>query len=839
MRTDSLAFRLPRIFLRIAVGCLSVAWLVSAPTIGQIDFSPTVGKYEKLEVTFALEGTVAENLQWPFDPSPPHGIPPGTGITAEALFTPDDWVTVYSQPAFFYQEFLKEVRSGKPWYYPTYQFSWKVRFAPNSTGTWRFKLRARDAGGLTETAERSFTVTNSSNRGFVHVSSADPRYFEYDNGDHFLGLGFQEPAANLTEDTFETLQENGIDLIRVWMTPASIFGSQWNPYYEVRNQYLGYIPRPGVLPFEDETTGKTTIKMRIDYDPDGNTGWFDAARVIGRWGTPTEVKPGTSYRIGVTYRGFDIVGPRDSAFTDFGLVVKTDLGTDAARPFDAGTGTVITNYGGNTPDSWNTIEGVWYSGTYSFLPPTYITLANVNQGIVYVDRVSLREILADGSLGPEVMHKPSMEHHLYFQQRNSFAMDQIVSLAQQHGVYLKMVVLEKGETIMRKIGFDGNFASDNDQYFYGNFREVGKVRWLQQAWWRYLQARWGYSPSVHSWELLNEGDPANERHFALADEFGKYMHCRVFDVEVAAEDGAVCNFAHPDRHMVTTSFWHSLPASTLWENRRYPNLDYVDVHAYISTGWQDKVEHETDAALYHIDYSADCRSNVDYFASQNGLATKPIVRGEAGIDFVHKQQENPDLALDRQGVWLHNYVWAGLDAGALHELYWWRKNIEGNPGPDGAPGLYEIYKSFSTFAKDIPLNNGHYVDAHAEASDSRLRVVGQEDTSNGKAHLWIQNRQHTWRNVVDGTTVTPISGSLTLHGFTPQTPFLVEWWNPYGLSSSPEPVKSETLLSKGDGSLVIPVSNLATDVAVSVDRAEAARSLRSPTRLRIKEPPTP
>ena len=91
-------------------------------------------------------------------------------------------------------------------------------------------------------------------------------------------------------------------------------------------------------------------------------------------------------------------------------------------------------------------------------------------------------------------------------------------------------------------------------------------RWLQRAWWRYLQARWGYSPNIHSWELVNEGDPTNDRHYTLADEFGKYMR----------------QFA-PNQHLVTTSFWHSLPATAFWKNASYPNLDYVDLHAYVST----------------------------------------------------------------------------------------------------------------------------------------------------------------------------------------------------------------------------------------------------------------
>ena len=92
-------------------------------------------------------------------------------------------------------------------------------------------------------------------------------------------------------------------------------------------------------------------------------------------------------------------------------------------------------------------------------------------------------------------------------------------------------------TIQDKFTFNdgafGGFREDNEN-FYGDYRNNHtKTRWLQRAWWRYLQARWGYSPNIHSWELLNEGDPdvyslglsKVGRHQMLADELGKFMHC--------------------------------------------------------------------------------------------------------------------------------------------------------------------------------------------------------------------------------------------------------------------------------------------------------------------------
>jgi hypothetical protein len=198
---------------------------------------------------------------------------------------------------------------------------------------------------------------------------------------------------------------------------------------------------------------------------------------------------------------------------------------------------------------------------------------------------------------------------------------------------------------------------------------------------------------------------------------------------------------------MTTSFC-TFPVKPIWANPNFPNLDYADVHAYISTGWID--DRLWLDARYHVDYSSAVRRRLDDVSKQNGVKTKPIVRGEAGIDTVSQQRENPALARDHQGVWLHNFLWAGLDPGGLYELYWWEKNIAEQPGPDGKKGLHEIFRYYADFIRDIPINNGRYGDAQAFVDNPSLRVTGQKDTVNSRAHIWVQNKKHTWKNVVDG-----------------------------------------------------------------------------------------
>lgn len=794
--------------------------------------SDQIPLYKKLEITFQVQNTVAQNFQLPYDPSPPPGMDPTypkrRGISVDGLFLPpgaSDWNHAYHQPGFFYQYFDDQVKrswDGKDheWFNPTGNFAWKVRFSPNQTGTWQYRLTAQDAGGSYQSSPQSFRVVTSKDPGFIKVSASDRRYFEFDNGEPFFALGFQGRAFDIPfqdeNPKFHEYGQNGINLVRYWI--SGMYGSAWLEWLGGRNIYDGYLPRAGTEAFHDPVRNQDVLTMRIDYETDGDTGWYDACR-FQFWNDPEAVKPHTNYRLSIQYWGQNISGPRIQSSPSYGLVGK--IGGDwAPKCYEPGTSNVITNYGGDTKD-WGTIAGTWNSGDNDFLPRVYLGLENVTQGKAYILSISLREELGNGQYGPEILTEPSMEYQLYYPERSAYALDKIVSQAEQSDVYLKLVIMEKNDTIYSKLDDDGTFViggeEDNQDGFYGLGRGMNKTRWLQQAWWRYLQARWGYSPHIHSWELTNEGDPWLKSHWELADELGKFMHCGAFGIQVGNGDGAKCNYEHPDDHLVTTSTWDSFPSEQFWGNRDYPNVDYADVHAYVSTGWLRNPAYESDAALYHLDYSADVRSSLDTYSAQNDIPTKPILRGEGGIDFLGEQTEQSDLALDKNGVWLHNYTWAQLDPGAMMELYWWGENLANQPGPDGKPGLYEIYGYFHDFIKDIPLNNGHYEDAGAQASDANLRVTGQKDTVDGRADLWVQNKNHTWRNVVNGaTTISGLSGTVTLGGFIPDRPFKVQW---YVFTTQGIPViQTATIDSDGAGNIVLsmPTDHSISDVGIKI-----------------------
>jgi hypothetical protein len=804
----------------------TVAFTVSlygAPAISNVVSPSQIGKYQKFEISFDISNTVAQNLQLPYDPAPPNGIdfnyPMHKGISVDAQFTPDNWQTVYRQPAFFYYYYQdggnKSSWDGHmhAWYYPTGQTGWKVRFSPNQVGTWQFKLSAADAGGSAMSGVYSFIVNASSKKGFVRVSPKDPRYFEFDDGTLFSSPGLQaggdlaDPPNNAS--VFTEFQKDHISLLRNWI--SGLYGAAWPQWLGGRNIYDGYLPRPGLLPFHDSVRNRDVMAMYITY-PEG---WYDACQ-FEFWEDSEAVKPNTTYKLSIEYWGENIAGPRVTGSSQYGLVGKISANS-SPNCYEPGTGTVITTYGGNTSD-WATIEGTWFSGNTNFLPKVYLGLENVTQGKAHVLSISMKEVLGNGQYGPEIMQEPLMEYELYFPDLFMYAMDKYVELAEQYDMYLKLVLMEKNDYIYYKLDDDGTFVingePDNLDGFYGLGRTMNKTRWLQRTWWRYLQARWGYSPNIHTWELTNEGDPFLTTHWQMTDELGKFMHCGAFGVSVGTGDSAPCTFQHPNRHLVTTSFWTGFPGydpatgNGFWGNPKYPNVDYADVHAYITTSPApdaNRILMQWDAAYYHLWHSQ----------TYGGWKFKfPIVRGEAGMTPYNTNTDDwggLGLQNDTQGIWYHNFLWSSLDSGALYENYWYYDPHVLNKGVyDHRPEALPLFN----FTTGIPLSNGSYQDSAPVVSNSNLRVVGQKDLTSGNAHLWIQNKNHTWKNVVDGVTITPISGTVRISGFAPGKSYTLEWWDTYKTIGQVSSTQSVT--SASDGSLTISVQSLISDMGLKI-----------------------
>jgi hypothetical protein len=800
-----------------------------------------IPQYEKFEITFQVD-TTAQNLQFPYDPTPPPGLKPAMGISVDAHFTSDNWQTVFVQPAFYYQEFEHSPKDGEEWLYPTDNFTWKVRFAPHQEGEWQFKLTAQDASGLYETDTFSFAVAPSTNKGFIRVSQTDPRYFEFEDKTYFPALGYNF-GIRADEDSFRTMSENGIQLIRTWLpSQLSIFGSAWSspvPYGaapwpsepSARLNYDAASPfnlTPGVNPPLARPDSEVFLWLSHNetVSEDGNQWDFVPCAVWG-WQSPQlPVKPNVDYRIRVRYKEQALTGPK-VAGQPYGFAVKVggwlwDEADETLRCYYPDAGTLLaasystTDNWSHYPDpeneGWQILEGRFNSEDRDFLGNLYLAIENASSGHVLVDYVWLEEDLGDGEYGPNVIHKPWMAFHQYFDQRNSYAFDRVLDLAAKYGIYLKLVILEKNDFILNIFEPDGTLSAlppyeNSEPLFFGEGREIEgktKIRWLQEAWWRYLQARWGYSPHIHSWELLNEGDPYDTLHYILVDELGKYLQ------ESFIPQGQQTK--HPNMHLVTTSFWHSFP-NEFWSSPEYPYVDYADVHHYAQESNTAPFDYIYDLSDFYDAALISQQLSMFHGAKQPDGPGKPVIRGETGFIF---DDADPFSQNVTDGLWLHNMIWAGINSGGLIESFWtggrWISRFYEADSHDHRP----MFRTYFNFIKDIPLNNGHYQEAAAAVSQPDLRVWGQKDLVNGQAHLWIQNKNHTWKNVLDGTSIPPVSGTITVPGFQANQTYTVEWWDTYQPDRSVQLINAETIRASPNGSIEINIEELTTDIAFKI-----------------------
>ena len=173
---------------------------------------------------------------------------------------------------------------------------------------------------------------------------------------------------------------------------------------------------------------------------------------------------------------------------------------------------------------------------------------------------------------------------------------------------------------------------------------------------------------------------------------------------------------------------------------------------------------------------------------------------------------------DTESIWLHNYIWGSINAGGIIDSYFYENIHIYSKNRDGTYIFdhRDRYGSYYNFISDIPLNKGGYQDAQALVSNTNLRAWGQKDLGHGCAHLWLQNKDHTWKNVVDNLPIPAVSGTVKISGFQPNESYTIEWWDPYQADKTQQIISSNPIVAQADGALSIQVINLATDVALKI-----------------------
>jgi hypothetical protein len=194
-------------FLNRALFCAALAAfsLQAAPAITSVaKNTETVGKYEKLELTVALTATY-EN---PYDPdqidlSAEFTSPAGKVWKVNGFYGADPIATPSAPNG----------RGGRGAVALT-NFAWRIRFAANETGNWKYVLSAKDSTGTTKSSQGAFACAPSKLHGWVRVAP-NKRYLCCDDGTSFYGVGVCH-AWSVSTTTLTQMQDLGFNTYVYW-----------------------------------------------------------------------------------------------------------------------------------------------------------------------------------------------------------------------------------------------------------------------------------------------------------------------------------------------------------------------------------------------------------------------------------------------------------------------------------------------------------------------------------------------------------------------------------------------------------------------------------------------
>lgn len=186
---------------------------------------------------------------------------------------------------------------------------------------------------------------------------------------------------------------------------------------------------------------------------------------------------------------------------------------------------------------------------------------------------------------------------------------------------------------------------------------------------RYIIARWGYSPNIIIWELINE-----------ADLTVGFSNSRDKFIDWIKDIGSYIKLLDPYDRAITVSLADYNSEPRVWE---LDIIDIITVHKYGPTGFKD-------IALI----------TPEIIRSLWTRYKKPVIITEFGVDYrwigMPGFTGTPYWNIDRDGIGLHDGLWSSIMSGTPVSAmsWWWDVQIE-------KYNLFYHFKSLNIFLKGI------------------------------------------------------------------------------------------------------------------------------------------
>ena len=183
---------------------------------------------------------------------------------------------------------------------------------------------------------------------------------------------------------------------------------------------------------------------------------------------------------------------------------------------------------------------------------------------------------------------------------------------------------------------------------------------------KYINARWGYSPNIFSWEFFNEIEWTDFYHIERKNIIDwQMLNAKFLDsIDV-------------NHHLISTSYASWQLDNKMWSK---PEIDFSQTHFYSGSPDIELIQ-TTAINKYLLNYK------------------KPTIIGEFGLA---TRRQSP-MELDPKGISFHNSLWASAVSGAFGTslMWWWDFYLH-------PFGLYKYYKPLSNFISSVDFLNEDY-----------------------------------------------------------------------------------------------------------------------------------
>ncbi len=367
---------------------------------------------------------------------------------------------------------------------------------------------------------------------------------------------------------------------------------------------------------------------------------------------------------------------------------------------------------------------------------------------------------------------------------NAWKLDRILSIADQHGIYVHLVLENHGKlsTFVDQEWQNNPYSEDNGGFLAGckDFfsRRDAWAQYKKKL--RYIIARWGYSTRIMGLELWSEIDLTgdnwadHQRPDFLSDKIDWHREMTRY----------IRTIDHR-RHLLTTHYsgtYNRVQAPVVQRS----GIDYITLDAYRGKQGGNIVR------------------LLERTATTLGHYGKPILVTEYGGSPMGTSQERMEADL-HAGIWS-----AYMMNHAGSPLLWWFMYID-------RKDKYHHYKALANFARGEDRRN-------RKLETARLTVSGPAKfanwasclalRNNRAAYLWVYDTRSA-QEIPDEEDEVELAGlSLSLRGFQPGA-YTVEFWDTY---KGAVVDRAPKIVERGEMTIRLPTFKF--DIALKIKRAQ-------------------